>query len=84
LKERISFDHGKCEQTNFDEYDILRHDECPNINIKLLDAQDTPPAPVGEAALAPVSAAITNAVYAATKKRINQLPFDYEAVASDT
>lgn len=71
-------------QTNFDDYEILRHNECPNIHIKLLTTKDTPPSPVGEAALAPVSASITNAVYAATKHRIRQLPFDYDALSIDT
>ncbi len=84
LKERINFEAGRSMQTNFDDYEILRHNECPNIHIKLLATKDTPPLPVGEAALAPVSASITNAVYAATKRRIRQLPFDYDVLSIDT
>jgi len=80
LKERVTFENDQCEQTNFDGYGILRHSECPNVHIELIETSGVSPSPAGEAALAPVPAAITNAVFAATGQRGRNLPLDYEAI----
>ncbi|WP_419905043.1 molybdopterin cofactor-binding domain-containing protein [Kiloniella sp.] len=86
LKEKITINDGAVEATNFDGYEILRHADSPDISIKLIRPENTPPTAVGEAAFAPVAPAITNAVFAATKKRIRSLPLDYSLVfpSSDT
>jgi len=79
FKERISFANGRAEQRNFDEYEILRHDETPAIVVELVKS-GAPPSAVGESALAPTAPAIVNAIFAAAKVRIRQLPIQVDDV----
>ncbi|HEV2510779.1 xanthine dehydrogenase family protein molybdopterin-binding subunit [Bosea sp. (in: a-proteobacteria)] len=73
----ISFKNGRAEQDNFDTYELTRMDSAPrDIRVHLLPAGDyeRPLGGVGEPGLPPVAPAIANAVFAATGKRIRQLP----------
>jgi isoquinoline 1-oxidoreductase beta subunit len=73
----ISFKNGRAEQANFDTYELTRMDSAPrDIRVHLLPATDyaRPLGGVGEPGLPPVAPAIANAVFAATGKRIRQLP----------
>jgi isoquinoline 1-oxidoreductase beta subunit len=73
----ISFRNGRAEQGNFDTYELTRIDTAPReIRVHLVTSNDytRPLGGVGEPGLAPVAAAIANAVFAATGKRIRQLP----------
>jgi len=73
----ISFKDGRVEQTNFDNYPITRIDAAPaQIHTHLVTPTgfDQPLGGVGEPGLPPVAPAITNAIYAATGKRIRELP----------
>ena len=73
----ISFKNGRAEQNNFDTYELTRIDSAPReIRVHLLPATDygRPLGGVGEPGLPPVAPAIANAVFAATGKRIRQLP----------
>jgi isoquinoline 1-oxidoreductase beta subunit len=73
----ISFRNGRAEQDNFDTYELTRMDSAPrDIRVHLLPAGDfeRPLGGVGEPGLPPVAPAIANAVFAATGKRIRQLP----------
>ncbi|MBT6441318.1 MAG: xanthine dehydrogenase family protein molybdopterin-binding subunit [Alphaproteobacteria bacterium] len=74
LKEQITIAAGSVEERNFDGYEILRHHETPEINVALVAPPDTPPVGAGEAAIAPVAAAIANAVFDATGHRARRLP----------
>ncbi len=80
LKERISIEAGHVGEDNFHSYEPLRHHEAPDVNIALVIPADTAPVEVGESALAPVPAAIANAVFAATGRRVRRLPMDYDSV----
>lgn len=82
LKERITFAQGSVEESNFDTYEILRHHECPDIMVELIDS-DATPVGVGEAALGPVAPAIANAIFAATGQRARRLPINYDSIFSD-
>jgi len=82
LKERVTFGAGAAEQRNFDGYEILRHHEAPEMMVALVDS-DAAPVGVGESAFAPVAAAIANAVFAATGRRIRRLPMSYSSVFSN-
>ncbi|WP_421780118.1 molybdopterin cofactor-binding domain-containing protein [Kiloniella litopenaei] len=77
MKEKITFEEGQVIENNFDGYQILRHAECPAINIELIKS-DKPATGAGEAALGPVAAAIANAVFDATGVRVRNLPIRYE------
>jgi isoquinoline 1-oxidoreductase beta subunit len=72
----ISFKDGKVQQGNFDDFPVIRIDEAPlvtNVHIVPVTA-DTPPCGVGEPGVPPFAPALTNAIFAATGKRIRTLP----------
>ncbi|MCL1060265.1 molybdopterin-dependent oxidoreductase [Shewanella gelidimarina] len=69
----ISFKEGKVQQSNFHDYPLLRISQCPEIEVTIVRS-DAPPAGVGEPGVPPVAPALTNAIFAATGKRIRDLP----------
>jgi isoquinoline 1-oxidoreductase beta subunit len=73
LKEAINFENGRPSASNFGDYPLLRMDEAPDMEVKLLPS-DRPPQGVGEPAIGPIPAALANAIFAATGKRIRKLP----------
>jgi len=73
LKEAIHFENGKPSASNFGDYPLLRMDEAPDMEVTLLPS-DRPPQGVGEPAIGPIPAALANAIFAATGKRIRKLP----------
>jgi isoquinoline 1-oxidoreductase beta subunit len=75
IKDGITFDNGACEQSNFHQYNILRLNETPAMEIHIVDS-GAAPGGVGEPGLPPVAPALGNAVFAATGKRMRKLPFD--------
>jgi len=82
LKERLTVKNGRMSAENFNTYEVVRLDEAPDIEIALINRPDVPPAGAGEPAIAPVAAAIANALYTGTGKRIRSLPITYEKWAS--
>src|SRR5206468_10538070 len=73
----ISFKAGRVEQTNFHDYEVTRIDAAlAEIRTHLLASTgyDKPLGGVGEPGLPPVAPALTNAIFAATGKRIRTLP----------
>ncbi len=69
------FERGVPITNNFDTYQKLRMNEAPSdIDIHLLDMGDTEPRGTGEVALPPIIPALTNAIYAASGKRVRTLP----------
>jgi isoquinoline 1-oxidoreductase beta subunit len=73
----ITFKNGRAEQTNFDTFEVTRIDAAPKeINVHLLPASDysLPLGGVGEPGVPPIAPALTNAIFAATGKRIRRLP----------
>jgi nicotinate dehydrogenase subunit B len=80
LKERVRFDHQRIASRDWASYPILTFPELPEVDIVLLNHRELPPLGAGEAALPPVPAAIANAFFNATRKRLRDLPFDRERV----
>jgi len=73
----ISFKAGRVEQSNFHDYELTRIDAAPTeIRTHLVSPlkYDGPLGVVGEPGLPPVAPALTNAIYAASGKRIRRLP----------
>jgi isoquinoline 1-oxidoreductase beta subunit len=64
---------GRAQQTNFNSYRLLRGNEVPELDVHLVDS-DAAPGGIGEAAVPPVAPAICNAIFAATGKRLRELP----------
>jgi isoquinoline 1-oxidoreductase beta subunit len=61
------------QQGNFHDDPFCRIDEIPEIDVHLVESADAPRG-LGEGPLPPVAPAITNAIFAATGKRIRELP----------
>ena len=72
---KITFVNGAVSETNFDTYEFLRIKDAPlDIEVKFVDSDEAPMG-LGEPALPPVAAALANALFAATGKRIRKMPF---------
>jgi len=69
----ITAENGAIVQANYDTYPVCRIDESPHVEVAIMDV-DAPPGGVGEPGVPPVTAALTNAIFAATGKRIRRLP----------
>lgn len=73
LFSEITFKAGRVQQSGFTDYRVLRIDESPEIATYIVPSSEKPGG-VGEVAVGQVMPAITNAVFAATGKRIRSLP----------
>ncbi|MBW9051036.1 xanthine dehydrogenase family protein molybdopterin-binding subunit [Rhizobium mesosinicum] len=69
----ITFTNGRVDQTNFDTYSAVRMDEAPIVTVHLIQSGDAPFG-VGESGTSGIGPAVANAVFAATGKRVRQLP----------
>ncbi|MDE2353223.1 MAG: xanthine dehydrogenase family protein molybdopterin-binding subunit, partial [Alphaproteobacteria bacterium] len=76
LTGEISFRDGRPQQNNFDSYTVLRMDGAPaETAVHIVEAgPEVPMGGVGEPCLPPVAPALCNAIFAATGKRIRNLP----------
>ncbi|MGB8759150.1 MAG: molybdopterin cofactor-binding domain-containing protein, partial [Pseudolabrys sp.] len=77
----ITLKNGRVEQGNFDTYRPLRIDEAPVVETHLVKSFEAPGG-FGEAPTAVVAPAVTNAIFAATAKRIRTLPIDTNLLKS--
>jgi len=73
LKTEITLENGRVQQTNFHDYPMLRMFESPQIEVHIVPSEQNPTG-VGEPSVPPVAPALTNAIFAATGKRIRRLP----------
>lgn len=69
----ITLRNGRVEQGNFNDYPVVRMDEMPVVEVHIVPSAEAPGG-VGEPGTAPIAAAVTNAIFAATGKRIRRLP----------
>ncbi len=76
---KITLKDGRVEQTNFDSYQILRMNEAPAVDVHIVQSSE-PPGGMGEAGTSAIVPAVTNAIFAATGKRLRQLPVDTAAL----
>lgn len=79
LKERVTIKGGVVEQENFYDYEILRANETPEIEV-LIQETDAAPTGVGEVGTPMVAPAIANAFHALTGRRLRHIPFTPERV----
>jgi isoquinoline 1-oxidoreductase beta subunit len=70
----ITAANGQIQQSNFHDYRVARIDESPRETHVHIVASNEPPAGVGEPGVPPIPPAICNAIFAATGKRIRELP----------
>jgi isoquinoline 1-oxidoreductase beta subunit len=73
LKTEITLERGRVQQKNFHDYQMLRMFESPAIEVYIVPSEENPTG-VGEPGVPPVAPALTNAIFAATGKRVRRLP----------
>lgn len=73
IKSQISVKAGAVEQRDFVSFPLLRFDETPDIEIRLITNQESPGG-VGEPGVPPLLPALANALYVATGKRYRSFP----------
>jgi isoquinoline 1-oxidoreductase beta subunit len=71
----ITLKNGRVEQTNFHTYRVLRMNEAPAIEVHIVQNTE-PPGGLGEPGTSAIVPAVTNAIFAATGKRLRKLPVD--------
>ncbi|NYE63899.1 isoquinoline 1-oxidoreductase beta subunit [Duganella sp. 1224] len=81
LGAEITLDKGRVQQTNFHDYPVLRMNEMPKIDVTLVPSTEKPGG-IGEPATALIGPAVANALFAATGKRVRQLPLSAEHIRS--
>ncbi|WP_153062247.1 molybdopterin cofactor-binding domain-containing protein, partial [Escherichia coli] len=77
LYSEITFKNGRVEQSNYHDFEIARLNIAPKtiaVHIMPSSGYDQPLGGVGEPAIGPIAPALMNAIFAATGKRIRQLP----------
>ncbi|HSE95514.1 MAG TPA: xanthine dehydrogenase family protein molybdopterin-binding subunit [Methylomirabilota bacterium] len=70
---QITVDRGRVQQSNFHDYSLLRISEAPPVEVHILDSGEAPGG-LGEPGVPTVAPAVTNAIFAATGKRVRSLP----------
>ncbi|MDF0546156.1 molybdopterin-dependent oxidoreductase [Sphingobium sp. H39-3-25] len=75
----ITFDGGRPQQTNFDTYTLLRMPQAPEVQVEFIES-DADPGGVGEAGVPHIAAAVCNAIFAASGRRIRSLPINAEGL----
>jgi isoquinoline 1-oxidoreductase subunit beta len=72
---KITLKNGRVEQSNFDNYQMLRIDEAPSVEVHIIQSPE-PPGGMGEAGTSVIVPAVANAIFAATGKRLRKMPVD--------
>jgi isoquinoline 1-oxidoreductase beta subunit len=80
LKGEITIERGRVKQGNFHNYDVVRMDEAPVVEVHLVPTANAPGG-IGEASTPGIAPAVANAVFAATGKRVRKLPIRAEDLA---
>jgi isoquinoline 1-oxidoreductase beta subunit len=80
LKGGITIDRGRVQQSNFHQYDVLRIDEMPLVEVHIVNSQNASGG-AGEASTPGIAPAVCNAIFKATGKRIRRLPIRKEDLA---
>lgn len=77
---KITAKNGAIEQSNFDDYQMLRMPDAPKIQVEVIHNYEKPTG-VGEPGVPVIAPAIVNAIFKATGKRYHNLPLsDYNLV----
>jgi len=80
LKGQITIDKGRVKQSNFHDYELLRLNEMPQVEVHIVPSNEAPGG-AGEPGTPPIAPAVCNAIFAATGKPIRRLPIRAEDLA---
>ena len=71
--QKITMENGRVEQTNLDQYPVLRIHQAPEVDVHFIES-DYDPTGLGEPGLPPLAPAVANAIFAASGKRVHKMP----------
>ncbi len=81
MYQAVGIQGGRATNGNFDDYPLLRIKDAPRVEVLLVESSESPEG-MGEMTLPPLAAALCNAIFAATGKRIHKLPVRSAMAAS--
>jgi isoquinoline 1-oxidoreductase beta subunit len=71
----ITYENGRVQQSNFHDYQMLRMNQSPTVEVYIVQSTDEPGG-IGEPGTSAIGPAVANAVFAATGKRARKLPLE--------
>ncbi len=74
IREQVRFDHQQPITRDWYSYPIFRMSEIPEVEVHVLDRPEEKPLGAGEAVQGPAAAALANAYYQASNRRVRELP----------
>ncbi|WOK04490.1 molybdopterin cofactor-binding domain-containing protein [Imperialibacter roseus] len=80
LMEEVTFTDNEITSKDWSTYPIFRYPDIPEVEVALIDRPDEPAEGGGEVSMPPSGAAIANAVYKASGKRVYELPIGVRKV----
>lgn len=78
--QQLSIENGRVEEGNFDKYPLLRMADAPHVDVHFIQSEHRPTG-LGEPGLPPAIPAVTNAIFAATGRRVRALPISLEGIS---
>lgn len=78
---RLNIENGRIQESNFDQYNILRMPDAPQVETHFIES-DFPPTGLGEPAFPPLAPAVANAIFAASGQRVRSLPLALNGITS--
>lgn len=76
----ITFECGQTQQSNFNNYTMLRSNEMPRVEVHVVPSHEAPGG-CGELPVPSIAPAVANAIFEATGKRVRRLPFQTQELA---
>jgi isoquinoline 1-oxidoreductase beta subunit len=77
----VTIDKGRVQQSNFNDYRMLRIDQAPKIEVHIIKSGE-PPGGIGETGTTAGPPALRNAIYAATGVALRRLPIDRSLISA--
>lgn len=77
----LSIENGRIRESNFDQYNMLRMAEAPEVDVHFIQS-DFHPTGLGEPGLPPLAPAVANAIFTATGRRVRSMPLSSNGMSA--